>query len=185
MPSNKRRGPVPRRRRHDDDGEEDGSTAGDVQEYASSEGSVTSDVEDDGDVSAASVDEEAQSVPSPILEKQQPQQNADQERHFKTTAETQAMLNGLKVQDGETVEELNFDDSAESQNHPATSQPQRTSAPQSKSQFGNAERSNNQNLPPPSRGYAPHDDRFRGRGHGFPGPGTRGYVSPELAIPLY
>lgn len=182
MPSNKRRGPVPRRRRHDDDGEEDGSTAGDGQEYASSEGSVTSDVEDDGDVSAVSVDEEAQSVPSPVLEKEQPQQNVDQERHFKTTAETQAMLNGLKLQDGENVEELNFDDSAQPQNHPAPSQAQRTSAPQSKSQSGNAERNSSQNLPPPSRGYAPYDDRFRGRGRGFAGPGQRGYVSAELAI---
>lgn len=170
MPSNKRRAPVPRRRRHDDDGEEDDSTAGDIQEYASSEGSVTSDVEEDGDISAASVDDEAHSTPSPVLEKQKPPQNAAQERHFKTTAETQAMLNGLKVQDGETVEVVNFDDSTQPGNYSAPSHAQRSSDPQRKPQFGNI----SQNAPPPSRGYAPNDDRFRGRGRGFPGSGTRG-----------
>ena len=96
----------------------------------------TSDIEEDGDVSAASVEDEAHSTPSPVLEKQQPKQNADQERHFKTTAETQAMLNGLKPLDGETVEEVNFDDSAPPENYPASSHAQRSSYPQRKPHFG-------------------------------------------------
>ena len=59
MAGQKRKGLLPRRRRHDDEGEEDGSTAGDAPEYASTAGSMTTDAEEDGDVSNVSADEEA------------------------------------------------------------------------------------------------------------------------------
>lgn len=192
MPSNKRRGPIPRRRRHDDEGEEDGSITGDIQEYASSEGSVNTDVEEDGDVSAPSIDDEAQSISSPMLGKQQPPQDVNHERRFKTTAETEAMLNGLRIRDGEVVEEVNFDDTAQAEDHPASSQTQHTSVPQSKPQSGSTAKVAGQNLPSSSRGQLSNDDRFRGhndnglantraRGRGYPGPSTRGFVHVKPA----
>lgn len=187
MSASKRRGPIPRRRRHDDDGEEDGSQAGDLQEYASSEGSVNTDVEEDGDISVASVDDEAQSVPSPVLEKQPHPQNVESESHFKTTVETEAMLHGLRVQDGEEVEEVNFDDPAQSEDLSVPSQTQTTSRSQSKQQLGSAGKHAAQSFQFPSRGHLLNDDRGRGsnnnglagprgRGRGFAGPNTRGYV---------
>lgn len=193
MPSSKRRGPVPRRRRHDDDGEEDGSVAGDLQEYASSEGSVNTDVEEDGDVSAASVDEEAQSTPSPVLEKHQPPQRADQDAHFKTTAETEAMLHGLRIRDGEAVEEVNFDDFANTQDRARPPQTQSTIRPQSKPQFGSFGRQAGQNVAYQARGVFSGDERARGpgdngipgargRGRGFAGPNTRGYDCMRIVV---
>lgn len=192
MPSNKRRGPIPRRRRHDDDGEEDGSVAGELQEYASSEGSVNSDVEEDGDISAASVDDEAQSTPSPVLEKQQHPQDVGQDSHFKTTAETEAMLHGLQVQDGEVVEEVNFEDSTQAEDYPAPSQTQQTTRPQNRPQFGSIGKHAGQNAPTSGRGHALNDDRrgvsdnslagTRGRGRGFAGSNPRGYVCMKVVF---
>ena len=48
MPGKKRQSLLPRRRRHDDEGEDDASVEGDAQEYASTAGSLTSDAVEDG-----------------------------------------------------------------------------------------------------------------------------------------
>ncbi|KAK5942903.1 hypothetical protein PMZ80_005469 [Knufia obscura] len=175
-----RRGLLPRRRRHDD--EEDGSTAGDAPAYASSEGSVTS--EEDGDVSGNSADEET--TPSPVLNKQALPADATRSAEtFKTTADTEAMVNGLKIQDGETVEELDFDaavevDASQLQPPPQPEQRSKSQPIQPKNQRIGSLQSTQ-----PRKGYSMHDDRSkeqqyalpatsRGRGRGYGAPSHRG-----------
>lgn len=98
MPAKKRQSFLPRRRRHDDEGEEDASVDGEVQDYASTAGSAASDGED----GASNATEEQQtSTPSPTQVKQ--------EAVFRTTADTSAMLRGLKIEDDEQIEDLHFD----------------------------------------------------------------------------
>lgn len=191
MPSNRRRDPIPRRRRHDDDGEEDGSTAGDLQDYASSEGSLNTDVDEDGDVSIASGDDEAQSIPSPALDKQSLPQHADHESSFKTTAETEAMLHGLHIQDGEVVEQVNFEDAVPSEEYTSPSRTQHNIRPRNRPQFGSMGKQVSQNASVSGRGSVAQDGRRgpgdnmsagpRGRGRGFVGHNARGCVYLKFA----
>lgn len=183
MAGHKRRSLLARRRRHDDEGEEDGSNAGDVLEYASTAGSLTTDAEEDGDVSNPSVDEDlAQSAaPSPVITKHPEGQHA---HTFKTTADTEAMLHGLKIKDDEDIEDLHYDNVAavpSGRSAPARQQPIQRSKSQpieaSKQDMGA------QPLNPNRKGYFLHDDRtkdhadpavFRGRGRGSGPPNGRG-----------
>jgi len=181
MAAPKRRSLLPRRRRHDE-GEEDGSTVGDAPEYASSAGSVTS--EEDGDVSNISVDDDhARSTSSPTVAKQSLSVEVSRpEQTFQTTADTEAMLNGLKIEDGAKVGELQFDEAVEVENEPSQQPEQRSrSQPtQPKNQrIGSLQTAH------PRKGYSQHDDRSkdqqyalppapRGRGRGFPAPSNRG-----------
>lgn len=172
MPSRKRRSLLPRRRRHDDEGEEDGSTAGDGQEYASSEGSLTSVADEGVDVSGDSADEGlAQSMPLPA------KQPTSQDHVFQTTADTEAMLNGLKIQESTEHEEVHFDDAASqdiprSRSQPIESTKYKTAGQKfpsnRKSYFLHDERADD-----PAR---PSQPRSRGRGRGFDNLGNRGYA---------
>lgn len=171
MAAQKRRGLLPRRRRHDDEGEEDGSTAGDAPGYASSAGSITS--EEDGDVSNNSVDEEiAQPIPSPVRTQHEPPAGAPgSEMAFKTTADTEAMLNGLRIHDGETVEELSFDEAAEEHASQHRSQPEQRSKSQP-IQPKNQRIGSLQNTQP-RKGYSMHDYRSKEQQYALP-PAPRG-----------
>ena len=168
MAAQKKRNLLPRRRRHDDEGEEDGSIAGDIPEYASSAGSVTS--EEDGDVSNNSVDDPKPT--SPTMTKQT-QGDSNSEQIFKTTADTKAMLHGLRSGDGADVEELHFDETQDV-NPPQPEQRSKSQPTQLKDQ-----RVGSLQSAQPRKGYSMHDDRSkdqqyalpnaprgRGRGHG-------------------
>ena len=181
MAALKRRSLLPRRRRHDDDGEEDGSVAGGLPEYASTTGSITS--EEDADVSNNSADNDhPQGMPSTVLTKQSPDASKS-ERAFKTTPDTEAMLNGLKIQDGEAVEELHFDEAVEESAGEILAQ----SEQRSKSQPIQPKNTRTGSLQhaQPRKGYSMHDDRSkeqhyalptapRGRGRGYGPPTHRG-----------
>lgn len=99
MVGKKRQSLLPRRRRHDDEGEEDGSMEGEAPEYASTAGSLISDAGEDGASNAT--DEARASTPSPVQIKQ--------ESSFHTTANTSAMLQGSSVKSDEHVEESHID----------------------------------------------------------------------------
>jgi hypothetical protein len=110
-----------RRKRREEDGEEEGSMAGDIGDDSLSEGSVDSHQEDedaDGEVSEESEDEIstlklADKVNGRGVEKSTRNSSASPEkRGLKTTvSDTEAMLNGLKVSDGAgDAAEVHFDD---------------------------------------------------------------------------
>lgn len=197
MPAHKRRGPIPRRRRHDDDdGEEDASLAGDTHEYASSEGSATTDAEDDGEMSVVSADDAVHSTPSPIISKQHSKHEASREHQFKITADTEAMLNGLKLGDGETVEELDFEDPVHAENLDASPPPSQPAVSHKKLQPVRAGRPASQTVLPSRKSYFAAEDRprhqayvgqsgYRGRGRGFPETSTRGYVPTDSLVLSY
>ncbi|KAJ5210336.1 hypothetical protein N7491_010142 [Penicillium cf. griseofulvum] len=113
-----------RRKRREEDGEEEGSMAGDIGDDSLSEGSVDSHQEDedaDGEVSEESEDEvstldKADKVNGRGVEKSTRHSSASPEkRGLKTTvSDTEAMLNGLKVSDGAgDAAEVHFDDPKE------------------------------------------------------------------------
>lgn len=169
----KRNNLLPRRRRHDDEGEEDGSVNGDADRYASSEASLESGLDNDVDVSVDSDEDNATSAASPVQSRSQP---------FATTADTTAMINGIKVAQGEKVEELQFDDTiarSASADVPKRPTAQRTRSAQHTKQRGSVK-------PPtePRKGYTFQDNRNsspagqyinnRGRGRGYAGSSNRG-----------
>jgi len=142
MPAQKRASLLERRRRHhDDEGEEDGSTVGDVQDAVSSEGSLTSGVDEDIDVSGDSADEGlASSMPLPAKQppSQDPGDGSNRDQLFRTTADTEAMLNGLKLQEGLEHEELHSEDATlqdlpRSRSQPTEPTKYKTSSPTSPS----------------------------------------------------
>ena len=160
MPNQRRKGLLAQRRRHDDEGEEDGSAAGDFNDYASTAGSLSTYAEDDGDASHVSNDDlAAKSSRSPKLAKQGPVSKSAQA--FRTTADTEAMMNGLKIETADD-EVLNFDDASGSNiGQPAASkrpQPARTRSQPTESV---KQRSNGQNLRTANSNnrYFLHDDR--------------------------
>lgn len=184
MPGHRRKGLLARRRRHDDDGEEDGSNAGDALEYASTAGSLVTDPEEDGEMSNASADEAfvRSSEPSPAIAKEP---KGRQKANFEPTADTEAMLNGLKIKDNEEVEELNFDDTVAVGTRNSTASRQQHPLQRSKSQpiEPSKQHSTTQPFHPNRKGYFWHDDRTkdqvntpasRGRGRGFAPPSGRG-----------
>lgn len=162
MPNNKRKGLLAQRRRHDDEGEEDGSATGDFVDYASTAGSLSTYAEDDGDASHVSNDDlAARSVRSPELAKQGPVSKSAQA--FRTTADTEAMMSGLKIETADDSEVLNFDDATAGQaGRSADSkrpQPARTRSQPTESV---KQRSNGQNLRNPTQNrYFLHNDRHR------------------------
>ena len=110
------------RRRVEDEGEEEGdNAAAAVEEDSLSEGSIVSDADDDAD-GEASEDSETE----PPQEKDyamESQANGHQERAFQppppnppaptlttATADTEAMMNGLRISEEAEAEEVHFDD---------------------------------------------------------------------------
>lgn len=181
MPPRKRRSLLARRRRHDDEGEDDGSAVGDVQEYATTEGSLTSGPEDDIDLSGESADEGlAQSMPLPTKSHSQDQSKKhSKDPVFQITADTEAMLNGLKLSETIEHEELHFDDTISQEMPRSKSQPIESTKHKSAIQ-----------PPPPStrKGYFLHDDRtgnqpntlqpsYKGRNRMFSNFSNKGYAS--------
>ena len=178
MPNHKRKGLLAQRRRHDDEGEEDGSTAGDLVDYASTAGSLSTYAEDDGDASHVSNDDAVvTSARSPVLAKPGPVSKSAQA--FRTTTDTEAMMNGLKIADADDADEvLNFDEADLGSTAQSTAskrpQPARTRSQPTESV---KQRSNGQNLRSAGQNrYFLHDDRhrdqvpqppMRGRGRGF------------------
>ncbi|KAK5081745.1 hypothetical protein LTR05_007881 [Lithohypha guttulata] len=170
MPGSKRKGLLPRRRRHDDEGEEEGSALGDVADYASTAGSLSTDAEEDGDVSNATDGEQSATI-SPVLLKKEPM--------FATTTDTEAMLNGLKLSTDEKVEDSHFDDAGQTTASRLTVQETRSPPTNSSKQ-----RSHGHPMTPQRKGYFLHDDRSKqqaalptrgyGRGYGSYGRGNFG-----------
>ncbi|KAJ5922621.1 hypothetical protein N7516_010324 [Penicillium verrucosum] len=115
-----------RRKRREEDGEEEGSMAGDIGDDSLSEGSVDSHQEDedaDGEVSEESEDEvstldKAGKVNGRGVDKSTRSSSVSPgKRELKTTvSDTEAMLNGLKISDGAgDAAEVQFDDLEEQQ----------------------------------------------------------------------
>lgn len=130
MPSVRHKNIVPSRRRRDDDDEEEGSMAADVEEDSLSEGSPISNGDDDADVEGSETSEQEPSrepdiVPTVVSlngvavasdEPKKGQPKDDESKPslnglFKISADTNAMLNGLKISnDVDAVEEIYFED---------------------------------------------------------------------------
>jgi hypothetical protein len=132
MPSIRHKNLVPSRRRRDDDDDEESSLAADVEEDSLSEGSPISNGDDDADVEGSEASEHETSrdpdivptVGSPngitVAADESKQSQAKDELSkpslngfFKNSADTNAMLNGLKISgDADAVEETHFEDTA-------------------------------------------------------------------------
>jgi hypothetical protein len=133
MPSIRHKNIVPSRRRRDDEDDEEGSVVADVDDDSLSEGSPISAGDDDADVEGSEASEqdicrEPDEIPTvvstngvavPANEPNRGQAKDVQPKRslngvFKNSADTNAMLNGLKISDDAgAVEELHFEDTAE------------------------------------------------------------------------
>jgi hypothetical protein len=133
MPSIRHKNIVPSRRRRDDDYDEEGSMAADIEEDSLSDGSPISNGDDDADVEGSEASEqEASQDPDVVTTVGSPNGAAvataeSRNRHakeeppkaslngvFKNSADTNAMLNGIRVSgDVDTVEEISFEESTE------------------------------------------------------------------------
>lgn len=116
MSAHPRKRVVPSRRRPQDDGEEELSLSGEVEDDSLSEGSALSNEYDDADGagSEASVEEKEGPATSQPTENKSHQPLAvgpQPDPVFRSTADTQAMLNGLKASGaGDEAEEIHFED---------------------------------------------------------------------------
>jgi hypothetical protein len=127
----RRRDLIASRRRTADDDEEGLNGTGDVEDDSLSDGSVT-DVGDDADAEASDHSEVEKSTTNGHLKvngRKGPvivNGNSTQEPAvvpgtvFEASADTVAMLNGLKLSDNQEVEEVQFDNAAEGTEQPAT-----------------------------------------------------------------
>ena len=125
MGAPRRKNLIASRRRLDDDEDEEGSVAAGVEEDSSSEGSAISDADDDADAEGSDVSDTATSKRSPakrrtVVEKHTDNANGKVEgppvgtkkpTFDAATADTEAMMNGLRISDRiEGAEEVHFDD---------------------------------------------------------------------------
>jgi hypothetical protein len=133
MPSIRHKNIVPSRRRRDDEDDEEGSVVADVEDDSLSEGSPISTGDDDADVEGSEASEQdiyrepdeipavvsTNGVAAPANESNRGQAKDVQPKRslngvFKNSADTNAMLNGLKISDDAgAVEEIHFEDTAE------------------------------------------------------------------------
>lgn len=198
MPTARRRNPIPRRRRRDDeDGES--SVAGDIDEISMSEGSAVSNADDDGDIegSDASVEDEDVSVPATIPE---PSAEHTKKVHndkpgnangstkvpgFKSTPETEAMMIGLRSGGQENEEELHFDDAnaapaevAHTHKSPVDDSALQSETPAQRSRREHLEyikqRNSNPAFVPNRGGFFLHDDRGTAQNSPYGRPFPRG-----------
>jgi hypothetical protein len=113
---------VPSRRRRDDDEEDEVSAMGDIEDDSQSDTSAISNVDDDADIeqSEASGEDDSLSPENPLHEGPNDPistqavaadpKSATTNGAFKSSADTEAMLNGLKITDKiDQAEELQFD----------------------------------------------------------------------------
>ena len=116
------------RRQRDDDGEEEGSVAGEVDDDSLSEGSAISNGDEDAEIEGSETsDAELEHTQTAITEApatngHAPQNGSVQQQStkplsnsaFKASEDTETMMHGLKSENNqETVEEVAFDDMAE------------------------------------------------------------------------
>jgi len=107
-----------RRKRREEDGEDEGSMAGDLGDDSLSEGSVCSNQEDedaDGEISEESEDEVSTLAKSKQVNGHREiftrnSSSSPEKRGLKSTvSDTEAMLNGLKLSDAGDAAEVHFD----------------------------------------------------------------------------
>lgn len=123
MASNPRKKVVASRRRREDEGEEEGSVAGDLEDDSLSEGSIISNGDDDADVepSDMSEDEVAKAQyteenptqpnpPSPKAVNHKATNVKEMDSNFVTSSDTAAMMNGLNLAKGKDVPAVEFDE---------------------------------------------------------------------------
>lgn len=148
MVAHRRKDLVVSRRRIEDEGEEEGSVAAELDDDSLSEGSGLSDEEDeDGDADGSDISGDSHASPR-MLEKpsaganghskalngvqdQKPSHSTavSSEPVTKAMTDTQAMMNGLNISEqSENVEEIHFDEMKEKEDTPASAkaQPQPT-----------------------------------------------------------
>jgi CASC3/Barentsz eIF4AIII binding len=125
MASNRAKKVVVSRRRREDEGEEEGSVAGDLEDDSLSEGSIISNGEDDADIEPSDISEDEvvkvqQSGPAPaqLSPSLASTHNVDEpnsqemESKFVTMSDTRAMMNGLKLSEAKDVPAVDFDEAA-------------------------------------------------------------------------
>lgn len=123
MAFNGRKKVVASRRRREDEGEEEGSVAGELEDNSLSEGSMLSNGDDDADVEPSDISEEdatkAQhseqkvSQPSPSLTTDRDRIKPEAQvvgSVFATSSDTNAMMNGLQLAEKRDVVAVEFDD---------------------------------------------------------------------------
>ncbi|MCJ1397177.1 hypothetical protein MMC11_000369 [Xylographa trunciseda] len=125
MGAPRRKNLIASRRRVEDDEEEEGSVAAGVEEDSLSEGSAISDADDDADAEGSDTSDLNSSKRSPAkrrnaVEKQvdeangkpvEPAPMTKSQPLTAATADTEAMMNGMKISgDTGTIEEIHFDD---------------------------------------------------------------------------
>lgn len=186
MSSRLRTRAVPSRRRPQDEGEEEQSLSGEIEDDSLSEGSVLSNEEDDADVegSDASVEDKETSATSQPVEPARERATAPPlpaSTVFKPTVDTQAMLNGLKsAAADEGGKEIQFEDATEEQgtdtHMPSLDDPAHpggeTPAERSKREHQEyvKQRDSNPAFVPTRGGFFLHDDRStHANGHAFRG----------------
>ena len=123
MAPHRRNNIIARRRRVEDEGEEeDGSIGGDLDDDSLSEGSAMTIPEDDADGEGSDVSE-GDTTASPKVDKPKDQVNGDGKTHHEPTqpsdaaafgtkmADTEAMMNGMKISEStDKAEEIHFED---------------------------------------------------------------------------
>ena len=125
MGAPRRKNLIASRRRLEDDEEEEGSVAAGVEEDSSSEGSAISDADDDADAEGSDVTDAAMPKRSPVKRRTVVEKHTDntngkvegppvvvkKSTFDAATADTEAMMNGLRISGGpEEAEEVHFDD---------------------------------------------------------------------------
>ena len=123
MASNRGKKVVASRRRREDEGEEEGSVAGDFEDDSLSEGSIISNGDDDADIEPSDISEDevvkaqhserGPAQPSPKLPTSHNHDVSSartMDSKFVTSSDTKAMMDGLKVADGKNVPAVEFDE---------------------------------------------------------------------------
>jgi CASC3/Barentsz eIF4AIII binding len=123
MASISRKKVVASRRRREDEGEEEGSVAGDLEDNSLSEGSIISNGDDDADIEPSDVSDDdvvkaqhngrepVQPNPSPpAARKSEEPEVRTIGSNFVTSSDTKAMMNGLQLIDGKDVLAVEFDE---------------------------------------------------------------------------
>lgn len=123
MPSSRGKRVVASRRRREDEGEEEGSMAEDLEDDSLSEGSIISNGDDDADIEPSDISEEdvvqaqnnrsGPAQPDPTLTTtipnlEEPSAKATSSK-FVTLSDTSTMMNGLKVSEGKDIPVVDFD----------------------------------------------------------------------------
>jgi CASC3/Barentsz eIF4AIII binding len=219
MAPSRRKDLVASRRRRQDDGEEEGSVVAELEDDSLSEGSIISqgDGDEDADVEPSDISEDdvarsqrlqqVTAEPNGSLPTEPRPKNSTSPAkgiNFLATADTEAMLNGLKIADGKGAPEIHFGQStadtteyvSEDAGAPSKVPKQETLAERNRREHLEylKQRSENPAFVPTRGGFFLHDNRAaasgtngfrvptRGRGRGFTNGFHSAYVFFILAI---